>query len=145
MTAPRVPAVVRGIVMFRRYLLAGAALFLLDLAVFLALTRFGSSSISMAQWISRATGAAVGFAVHKRFSFADKHAWPRRPRGQAWAYGALTIAGIVLSPLVLGQVAALTGYRMVPTKIIAEAVMIGFNFVVMRRIFRQREKRAALQ
>jgi len=134
--ASRFPPAPAGIVMFRRYLLAGGALFLLDLAVFLALTRLGSFSIPVGQWISRATGATAGFVVHRYFSFADSRAGPRRLVGQGWFYALLTIAGIAISPLVLGSAAALTGYRMVPAKVISEVVMITINFFVLRQIFR---------
>lgn len=130
------PAALAGIVVYRRYLLAGGALFLLDLAVFLALTRLGSFSIPVAQWISRATGATAGFVVHKYFSFSDRRACASRLVAQGWLYGLLTIAGIAISPLVLGTAAELTGCRLVPAKVIAEVVLIAINFFVIRKIFR---------
>ena len=68
-----------------RFLLSGGSLFALDLCIFLICRKWFGIDVAIAEFMARATGASVGFVLHKFFTFAnrggdegDVHADPRR-------------------------------------------------------------------
>lgn len=127
---------------FGRYVLTGCALLLADLALFLALTHAGIAPAA-AQAASRGTGAIIGFVAHKCYSFRHGGVDARGLLSQGGGYGALTLAGVALSPIILALALRLCGERLLVAKLAAEVVMAGLNFMAMRWLFRPRQRCAA--
>lgn len=120
---------------FLRYLAVGGASFAVDLSVFLVMVRHFGASPQMSQIASRTAGALFGFGGHKYFSFASrgrlaKHSAP----AQAAGYVAIAVGGILLSPMVLSGMLAITSVLSV-AKVLNEVVMVCINFIVLRAVF----------
>ncbi|RAS06008.1 putative flippase GtrA [Cupriavidus alkaliphilus] len=127
---------------FRRYVLTGCALLLGDLALFLSLTHAGIAP-AVAQAASRGAGAIFGFIAHKRYSFRHGGMDERGLLSQGSGYGALTLAGVALSPFILALALRLCGERLLVAKLAAEVVLAGLNFIAMRWLFRSQPRSAA--
>ncbi|PZX33990.1 conserved membrane hypothetical protein [Cupriavidus phytorum] len=127
---------------FGRYVLTGCALLLADLALFLLLAHAGIAPAA-AQAVSRGAGAIVGFIAHKRYSFRHGGVDARSLVSQGSGYGALTLAGVALSPLILTLALWLSGERLLVAKLAVEVVLAGLNFVAMRWLFRPHPHPAA--
>lgn len=126
---------------FVRYLITGGSLFLIDLAVFLFLAKVAGLPIALAQLLSRATGAAVGFFGHRYFTFrASLDAAPRDARKQGVAYIAVTVANFFISPLVLLAILSLVGQELVLGKFLAEIVLVLMTYAAMSIVFRKKEQ-----
>jgi putative flippase GtrA len=124
-------------VLFLRYVGIGGTAFLVDLLIFLLLVKALGLSPELAQATSRTAGALVGFWGHRHISFRIRHA-----AGQAYSlptqaagYLAITLFGIVVSPLIISVLIRLLQNHVFTAKILTEAVMVCFNFVAMKRLF----------
>jgi putative flippase GtrA len=120
---------------FLRYLVVGGASFAVDLTVFLLMVRHFGVSPQTSQIVSRTAGALFGFGGHKYFSFANHGRVARHStRAQAMGYVAIAVGGILLSPIVLSGMLAITSVLSM-AKVLNEIVMVCINFVVLRALF----------
>jgi putative flippase GtrA len=120
-----------------RYLATGAALFFLDLAIYVVLHMGFGIAIMTAQLISRTTGAAVGFIAHKFISFAagDQPQASSVAR-QSIAYTIVMGANIIISPFLVVWLVGLLDGRAVAGKLVSDAIIITETYLILRVIFR---------
>jgi putative flippase GtrA len=115
-----------------RYLLVGGLAWLIDFLTFLAL--YAGVGLVWAQTAARVAGALVGFAGHKYFVFADRRSAPRHLGRQALLYVLLWGVSYGLSVAGLLWLVRDLDLRPVLAKLLVEAVIIGFNFITMKRL-----------
>lgn len=119
-----------------RYVAVGVLVFSADLLTFTLLCRLGHLPIAAAQIVSRSTGAALGFVLHRAFTF--RGLWVEQHHGartQALGYAALTGVFLVVSAPwtlacieVVGDVTA--------GKVVADLVLVVVAYLVSARLFR---------
>lgn len=131
---------------FFRYLLTGAGLFLIDLAVFMTCTLIFGLEVWLGQIISRTVGAIVGFFGHKYFSFHSKKEHSRSLLAlQSSVYILITILNILLSPIVVYMAVEVTHGKLISAKIITEIILVGETYILLRILFvTSRKKRCKL-
>ncbi|MFO8071542.1 MAG: GtrA family protein [Polyangia bacterium] len=120
-----------------RYLVTGGVLFVIDLSIFLGLKRLETPT-PIAQAISRTTGALIGFAGHKLYSFRNREWKGSRLAAQGTGYTVLTVANIFISPAVVMGFEWLLPGRLVLVKVLAEVVMVTETYLVLSWLFRAR-------
>lgn len=121
-----------------RYFISGGALFMVDLAVFLTLRLLLEVPSPLAQFCSRTTGATLGFALHKLFTFRNRDRDRTAIVMQGTGYAANTIFTILFSPAVVVFFEYLLPGRLVLVKLLTEAVMICETYLALRFIFKSR-------
>jgi putative flippase GtrA len=118
-----------------RYVVAGLAQLLLDSAVFVAATALGAPVVG-GNVAGRVAGAALGFWLHGRWTFAGADGarlGGRHLRRYLVAWTLLTVA----STLAVAQVASLAGLQgSWLAKPFVEGVLALAGFVVMRNVYR---------
>ncbi|MCO4746613.1 MAG: GtrA family protein [Proteobacteria bacterium] len=119
-----------------RYVAVGAGLFAVDLAVFMGLVTI-DVPIPVAQLISRATGAVLGFFLHRQWTFAGETEHASGAGTQGAGYAALTLANLGLSPVVVTVLANLVP-SLVLAKVLTEVAMVLTTFALTRWLFRRR-------
>lgn len=117
------------------YLLVGSVLFLIDLGVFLTLTKVFGLQIAIAQGISRTVGATVGFGSHKLVTFHNRSKKVKTVAAQGTGYVVLTVANIFISAAVVSGIEYIISHNLVLVKILAEIIMVTETYFVLRVIF----------
>ena len=115
-----------------RYLLVGGLAWLVDFLTFFAL--YAGVGLVWAQTAARVAGALVGFAGHKYFVFADRRSAPRHLGRQALLY--VLLWGVSYGLSVAGLLWLVHDLELHPVtaKLLVEAVIMGFNFITMKRL-----------
>ena len=115
-----------------RYLLVGGLAWGVDFLTFLGL--YAWVGLVWAQTAARIAGALVGFAGHKYFVFADRRSAPRHLGRQALLY--IVLWGVSYGLSVAGLLWLVQGLELHPVvaKLLVEAVIMGFNFISMKRL-----------
>jgi len=124
---------------FFRYVATGLSLFIVDLCVFLALVNLGEVSPGVSQFVSRATGAIVGFFAHRHFTFRESVMNPRyNVLGQGGGYVIVGLVTLMLSPFLLVLILSFLQEHLVAAKILTEIVIVIGTFLSLRFVFRGR-------
>lgn len=115
-----------------RYVLVGGALFMLDYGVTHALYLMAHQPLFVSQWAGRFSGAAAGYFLHRTFTFPGAAPCHR----SVVRYWLLALSLWAVSPLLLAAI--LHGLPDIPArlflaKVIAEAMLVGTSYFVMRR------------
>jgi putative flippase GtrA len=116
-----------------RFLVVGGGLFTLDLTLFLVLVKLAGLDVWWAQTISVSIRTALGFVLHKWFTFAgDTKTDASSTAKQSVAY---IIQGLINIPIsaavVTGCVWATGGYALIG-KVMSEAVLAVWVFFLYR-------------
>ena len=113
-----------------RYGLVGACVFTTDLAVFWLILQVAPPAYLAANAAGKVAGAALGFVLHKRFTFG----WQQKDRGsrQLVAYLCLFAANLALSSAMLALLVAGLAVHKLVAKVLVDAVVIAIAFVVSR-------------
>ena len=124
-----------------RYLAVGGLLFLIDLGVVYTLVVGLGIGPGVAQLFGRTTGAVTGFFLHRNFTFRSPTGeYQVGLFGQGSGYILLGIATILISPFVLLAMLAVFDQQLVIAKVFTEVVIVAGNYLVMRLMFRHRDK-----
>jgi putative flippase GtrA len=122
-----------------RYVLAGGFLFVIDFVVYFALARILGVEPGVAQFVSRGTGATVGFFVHRDFSFrTDGAARSASIASQGSGYTLVTIANLMGSPFLVHWSVSILDGRVALGKLVVDAFLIVESYVALRFLFRSR-------
>lgn len=122
-----------------RYLLVGGAGFLLNLGVFLLLADTLSLDVRPSELISRALGGVLTFVGHRQWTFTAREGGHAHGlAGQGLRYVALNLVNLALAPWVVWGCVGLLDGRLVPAKLLAEAVMLVETYLLTSLIFRRR-------
>jgi putative flippase GtrA len=122
-----------------RYLLAGGFLFALDFSVYFVLARGLGIEPGVAQFVSRGTGAFVGFFVHRDFSFRTEGATHGiSTTSQGAGYTLVTIANLLGSPFLVHWSVAALGGRIALGKLAVDVFLVLESYVVLRILFHSR-------
>lgn len=113
-----------------RYLLAGAIVYLADLLTFAVIAHLAPSAYLWANLLGKSTGAALGFVLHKRFTFAGGQR--DRTDRQAASYALLLMFNLALSSALLWVAVEQLGIRDLPARILVDGVVILISFLGMR-------------
>ncbi|MDS4022451.1 MAG: GtrA family protein [Candidatus Competibacter sp.] len=125
---------------FSRYLVTGGLLFLIDLAVFLALVRLGGFEPALAQPIGRATGAIAGFFGHRYITFFQNRDNPRHDIVvQGSGYLAVSVAMLLITPFVLLFFLYISGGDLVAAKVLTEIFAVIAVYLSLRFVFAAKE------
>ncbi len=113
-----------------RYFLVGGIVYLCDLAVFALLLAAAPAAHLVANLAGRIAGAAVGFVLHRQFTFS----WAHRDgqARQALAYVSVLIANIAASTILLWLAVDKAGFDPLIARILVDAIVIGAAFVAGR-------------
>lgn len=122
-----------------RYVLVGAALFGLDLTLFLALVRLGGWPVPHAQLVSRIAGAATGFLLHRAWTFAGSTPHRLHVAAQGAGYTLLVLFNVAFSPLLVTLLAAALAPHLVLAKVVAEILLTIETFLCTRWLLGRRE------
>lgn len=121
---------------FGRYLLTGGFLFVIDLCVFLALVKLGGLEPVLAQLISRAVGAIVGFFGHRHFTFMQTRNNTRhRGTTQGAAYLLISVSMLVVTPFVLLCFLNITGGQLLMSKLFTEVFAVIVVYICLKFVF----------
>lgn len=124
-----------------RYLTVGTSLFFLGAAVLYVLSRGLGVDLRVAEGVSRATGAAVGFFAHRYLTFRQARGQDARPATtQGLSYVVVTVSGLVISPWVLWGLYRVLSPHLLVAKILCDGIMLMQTFVLLRLIFAPRFK-----
>jgi putative flippase GtrA len=118
-----------------RYLLVGAIAWVFDYLLFVVLFPF--IGVIAAQTVARISGAVLTFFGHKLFVHRDRRSEGRVVSSQVLAYFLVWMLSYTLSLAGLVLVIDHWDWHPVIAKLLVEAVILGLNFVLIRRIFRQ--------
>lgn len=123
-----------------RFLFSGGSLFVLDLGIFLICRKWFGIDVAIAEFMARATGASVGFVLHKFFTFANRGGdSAMSTRTQGVGYAATTGFNLLFSPfLVSALVWALHPYELAG-KALGSILLAVETFVVYRYVFREKK------
>lgn len=122
-----------------RYLLAGGFLFVLDFVVYFVLARILGIEPGIAQFVSRGTGAFVGFFVHRDFSFHKEgttHGISTASQGAG--YTLVTIANLLGSPFLVHWSVAALGGKIALGKLAVDVFLVMESYLVLRILFHSR-------
>jgi putative flippase GtrA len=124
-----------------RYLAVGGSLFVLSASVLYVLSRGLGLDLRVAEGLSRATGAAVGFFAHRYLTFLGARGQEARPVSmQGLSYVAVTVSGLVISPWLLwGLYQALSPHLLV-AKVLCDGIMLIQTFILLRLVFASSSK-----
>lgn len=123
-----------------RYVLVGGVLFVVDFMVTKALLELAHQGLWVSQWSGRLAGAALGYWLHRGFSFARRFEAGPELRGpelsgpdprshlRYWAGAFVLWLG---SPLVL-QASLEYANGLLAAKIVTEALLVGIHYTYMR-------------
>ena len=123
-----------------RYLITGLGLYLVDFMTFLALAVGLEVHVAASQFVSRATGALVGFVAHRHFTFRESReqpAWGLAAQGTG--YLTVALVTLALSPVLIMVTMAMTGGHKVAAKLLAEPVLVLIAYIGLRTVFRARQ------
>jgi putative flippase GtrA len=112
-----------------RYICVGGLLFALDYLVTRTLYLQLQQPLEIAQWTGRAVGAAAGYRLHRAITFR----LPAGSRGMRWRYWTVAVLLWLISPWVLHAALAVLPASLLAAKILAEAVLVGCAYLVLRR------------
>jgi putative flippase GtrA len=114
-----------------RYVLVGGIVYLCDLAVFALLLAAAPDAHLMANLAGRVAGAALGFVLHRQFTFS----WAQRDGRvrQALAYVSVLVANIAASTFLLWLAVDQVGIDSLAARIMVDAVVIAAAFVAGRQ------------
>jgi putative flippase GtrA len=122
-----------------RYVLAGSFLFVLDFVVYFVLAHTLGIEPGVAQFVSRGTGALVGFFVHRDFSFRTEGATHGiSTTSQGAGYTLVTIANLLGSPFLVHWSVAALGGRIALGKLAVDVFLVLESYVVLRILFHSR-------
>lgn len=115
-----------------RYGAVGLCAAAADFLIYLALLAVLPGAYVTANAGGKATGATLGFFLHKRVTFA----WDQRDgtARQMISYVSLFMANLALSSALLGMLIGGLHVGQVAAKIIVDAVVIAVSFIVSRTI-----------
>lgn len=138
-----------------RYILTGGVLFLIDYAIFYTLSKKAGLDVRVSQFISRFTGAAIGFIAQKVFVFENRDKRAVAVSVQGGLYLGLTIFNIFLSGFLVNWLEGLLlpvlqnasapswfnfivrDWRIFTVKVINEVIMVTETYIVLNLIFRK--------
>jgi len=116
-----------------RFLVVGGGLFLLDLALFLGLVNGAEMDVWWAQTVSVSIRTALGFVLHKWFTFAgDTASDARTTARQSVAYVVQGLINIPISAAVVTACVWMTGGWPLVGKVLSEAVLAAWVFFLYR-------------
>jgi putative flippase GtrA len=119
--------------------LAGSFLFVLDFAVYFVLARILGIEPAVAQFVSRGTGAFVGFFVHRDFSFrTDGATRGISTANQGAGYTLVTIGNLLGSPFLVHWSVAALGGKIALGKLAVDVFLVIESYVVLRILFHTR-------
>lgn len=127
--------ILEGIGGFGRYVLTGGVLFLLDLAVFLALVQLVGWEPALAQPVGRATGAVAGFFGHRYVTFFTIAITPSRHCGARGGYLVVGAAMLAITPFILLLFLRVNGGELVSAKVLTEIVAVILVYLCLRIVF----------
>ena len=113
-----------------RYGLVGGAVYFCDLVVFALIIAALPASHLPANVAGRLAGAALGFVLHRQFTFS----WPQRDgkSRQAVAYSALLLANIAASSLLLWLAVDQAGIDAFIARVAVDFIVIAVAFLAGR-------------
>lgn len=118
---------------FGRFLLVGGGLFGLDLVIFLALVEGVGMEVWWAQTLSISVRTALGFVLHKWFTFAgDTKSDAKSTARQSIAYIVQGLVNIPISAAVVTGCVWLAGGWPFVGKVLSEAVLALWVFFLYR-------------
>ena len=122
-----------------RYLAVGGLLFLVDLTIVVVLVSWAGLHPAAAQLVGRASGATLGFLLHRSITFQGRGDSMRFGiASQGAGYTLVAIVMFVLSPFVLLAALRVTGGHLIAAKILAEVVLVAMTYVCLRFVFQGR-------
>jgi len=125
-----------------RYLLVGCAIYAIDVGLFWAIvTIVGSHYYLAVNCTSKITATAIGFALHRSFTFRwqQEHGLAR----QSILYGVLFLFNVGLSTVLLFLCVGAFFQPPLPSKIVTDAVIAVTAFMTNRHlVFRSRKRQA---
>ena len=113
-----------------RYILVGGVVYVSDFAAFtLILLGFPAAHL-IANALGKATGAAVGFVLHKHFTFS----WDQKDSAgkQALSYALVFLFNLASSSLLLWLLVDMAGFNAYLAKLFVDVVVIATSFVAGR-------------
>lgn len=113
-----------------RYGLVGGCVFLTDFLVYLAVLFVAPGAYLAGNVAGKAAGAALGFVLHKRFTFSWRQKDPAHR--QLASYAALFAANLLLSSFLLWLLAGRIGIGPVVAKLAVDVIVIATSFIVSR-------------
>lgn len=113
-----------------RYVMVGGVVFASDFLAYALLLWTMPGAYLPANMIGKAIGAAVGFVLHRSFTFS----WDQKDGAgrQALSYAAVFLANIASSSLLLWLLVGQIGMNEYAAKLIVDAVVIATSFVAGR-------------
>ena len=132
--AKKLPAIAREVL---RYVIVGGSTYVLDFLVYLLIFSLAPALYLLGNVAGRIAGAALGFVLHKYWTFGGNHA--RSASAQALSYAALLGFNITMSSaLLMGFHAYWTALGVVFARIATDVIVIVFSFVCSKYIFYSR-------
>lgn len=113
-----------------RYGLVGLAVVAADFLVYLAGLALFPDAYLAGNVCGKATGALLGFVLHKRFTFS----WRQKDSGarQFVSYIALFLANLAISSALLWLLVGRIGANAVIAKVMVDVVVIAISFIASR-------------
>lgn len=127
-----------------RFLIVGGGLFGLDLVLFLVLVTYAALDVWWAQTISVSVRTALGFVLHKWFTFAgDTASDAKTTARQSVAYIVQGLINIPISAAVVTACVWLTGGWPLLGKVLSEGVLAAWVFFLYRFVVWRPEPEAS--
>lgn len=113
-----------------RYGIVGGVVYLSDFAAFAAILWFMPNAYLVANVIGKATGALVGFILHRHFTFS----WDHKDEAgrQALSYLLLFATNLAISSLMLWLLVDTAGVNAFVAKIFVDILVIASSFLAAR-------------
>lgn len=113
-----------------RYLLVGGVVYLADLAIYAAMVHLAPNAYLLANGMGKIAGAALGFVLHRRFTFsgAQRDGIER----QVLSYAGLLLLNLALSSVMLWFALVVVGADALLGRVAVDAIVILVSFVGMR-------------
>lgn len=115
------------------YAMVGGIVYVADYTVYALLISLLPGSLIAANVLGRATGAAVGYLLHGRYTFGEAQGTPR----QGMRYALLFVFNIIASSALLWLSVDGMGLNPLIARILVDAVVIVTGFLIARNwVFR---------
>lgn len=113
-----------------KYVLVGMFVYAADFACYAAILWSVPDSYLLSNVVGKAVGAATGFLLHRKLTFAGQHQFGAAQ--QAISYASLVVLNIALSSVLLWLFVARSGYDELWVKPFVDALVICSTFLAGR-------------
>lgn len=113
-----------------RYLLVGGVVYLIDFAVYAAVVQVSPQTYLLANGMGKIAGAALGFVLHRRFTFSGAHR--DGAERQILFYAGLLLFNLALSSTLLWFALVVVGADALIARVAVDGLVILMSFLGMR-------------